>query len=70
MFVVLSVLHGGKGLPIFSASVYQYIASGSHTSIDVPICEIPDHTLKFIVQKVCIGAIDCERVLTLTVCIG
>ena len=52
VFLVLSVLHGGNGLPILALPVFNYIVSGAYSAIVVPEAEIPDPTLKFVIKKV------------------
>lgn len=62
--LVLSVLHGGNGLPAFAKPVYDYLVSGSYNGIVVPDLEIPNSTLQFVVQKVCIRG-DCMVLLVI-----
>ena len=48
----MSICQGGNGFPFFAEQVYQYIVSGKCTGINVDTADIPDYTLKFVLQKV------------------
>lgn len=50
--MVLSILHGGNGLPFLAPPVYKYLVTGSYDSISVSASEIPESTMKFVVEKV------------------
>ena len=53
VFVVMSVIHGGNGLPILSETVYNYLVSGSYNyCMDIKVDDIPDPSLQFITEKV------------------
>lgn len=49
---MLSILHGGNGLPILAWPVYNYIVTGLYSNIVVPVSEIPEGVLKFTIGKV------------------
>ncbi len=55
MYTVLSILHGGNGMPVFYESVYDYIAKGKHQSITIDEQDIPDAFLRYIVEKVSVA---------------
>ena len=48
----MSVVQGGCGFPFLSRAVYEYIACGKHTNVDVEEEDIPDMCLRFAIQKV------------------
>ena len=52
MFLVLSVMHGGNGMPFMAQPVFDYLVSGPYTEVKVVATEIPDHMIRFIVEKV------------------
>lgn len=53
VYTVMSILQGGPGLPIFAKPVYDYISAGQFMGVTVPLAEIPDPTLQFVLQRVC-----------------
>ena len=61
MYCVMSILHGGNGLPLLALPVYNYIVTGSYTAITVPVSQIPDMTLQFVIRKVCACVRACVR---------
>ena len=48
----ISILQGGSGLPLFSESVYSYMSTGKLTGFEIPNGLLPDHTLRYVVEKV------------------
>ena len=52
VFFVLSVMHGGNGMPFMAQPVFDYLVSGTYTEVKVAATEIPDHIIRFIVEKV------------------
>ena len=48
----MSVVQGGCGFPFLSRAVYEYIACGKYTNVDVEEEDIPDMCLRFAIQKV------------------
>ena len=52
MFFVLSVMHGGNRMPFMAQPVFNYLVSGSYAEVKVAATEIPDHMIRFIVEKV------------------
>ena len=45
-------MQGGSGLPFLAVPVYDYLCTGKNTGIVVSSDEIPDPTLRFVVDKV------------------
>ena len=45
----MSIIQGGSGFPFL---VYSYISSGKYTNIESMLDDIPDHALKFAVEKI------------------
>ena len=65
----MSILHGGVGLPTLAQPVYNYIVHGSYSHTNLPLSEVPESTLKFVLQKV----VDCTVVMGVTTvysCLG
>ena len=52
MYLVLSVIHGGNGLPIMAEAVFQYLLFESFHASGIPAGDIPDSVLQFIIEKV------------------
>ena len=52
MFFVLSIIHGGNGMPLMAQSVFDYLVSGSYNEVNVAVTEIADPMIRFIVEKV------------------
>ena len=52
VFTVLSVLHGGNGLPFLAKPVFDYLTTGCYSAIIVPDTEIPEIPLRFLIKKV------------------
>ena len=51
-FVAMSIVQGGSGFPFLAPSVYEYFVTGKCTGITVDNGDIPDHMLKYIIEKV------------------
>lgn len=51
VYFVMSVIQGGCGFP-FLARSFDYVVQGHYKGINVPVEDIPDGTLRFIVEKV------------------
>ena len=51
---MMSIIQGGCGLPFLARPMYDYLVTGQCTGIShlVPIKDIPDAELKFVVTKV------------------
>ena len=50
----MSVVQGGCGLPCLAGPVYDYICTEKCTGIQVPMNEVPDGQLHFVLSKVCV----------------
>ncbi len=48
----MSIMQGGGGLPFLAEPVYNYLCTGVSTGIEVHNKDIPDHTLRFVLDKV------------------
>ena len=51
-YAVMSILHGGKGFPFLSKSVFTYLTTGLFNVTSVTDDEIPSGILKFTILKV------------------
>ena len=51
VYTVLSILHGGTGLPFLAKPVFDYLSTGHYSAI-VQETEIPDVSLRFLIKKV------------------
>ena len=48
----MSVIQGGCGFPFLARPLFDYLVQGHYKGISVPVEDIPDGTLRFIVEKV------------------
>ena len=48
----MSICQGGSGLPFLAEPVYKYVCTGELGEIDIAAEDIPDPSLKFVIQKV------------------
>lgn len=51
-FVAMSIIQGGSGFPFLAPPVYEYFVTGKCTDVTVENDDIPDHMVKYIVEKV------------------
>ena len=51
-YVGMSIAQDGNGIPLLAKQVYSYIVTEKYTDFKVEMCDIPDGTLKFAVEKV------------------
>ena len=51
-YAAMSILQGGNGFSFFAEPVYKYFTAGKRTGIDILNDQIPDHTLRFVIEKV------------------
>ena len=51
LYTVLSILHGGTGLPFFAKPVFDYMTTGCYSAI-IPDVQIPEVSLRFMITKV------------------
>ena len=58
-YVSMSICQGGSGIPFVAQPVYRYLCTGKATGINVNNVDIPDHALRFVVDKVRNGVCDC-----------
>ena len=52
VYFVMSVMQGGCGLPFLARPIFDYLVRGQYKGISVPVSQIPDPTLRFIIEKV------------------
>lgn len=50
----MSVAEGGNGFPFLAPQVFQYIVKEDFSNFKVDVCDLPDGSLKFAVEEVCI----------------
>ena len=48
----MSIMQGGSGFPFLAEPVYRYMCTGESTGIVVSNDQVPDHTLRFVLDKV------------------
>jgi hypothetical protein len=48
----MSVIQGGCGFPFLARPLFDYLVQGHYKGINVPVEDIPDGTLRFIIEKV------------------
>lgn len=53
----MSITQGGSGFPFLAAPVYKYLCTGEYMNINLTNSEIPDPTLRFVLDKVSISAV-------------
>ena len=51
-YTVMSIAQGGCGIPFLAPPVYDYISTGKLPDVKVHLKDIPDATLRFVLQKV------------------
>ena len=49
----MSIAQGGNGFPFLAKAVYDYIVTGKHTNVGIPVESVPEGLLKFAALKVC-----------------
>ena len=57
VYTVLSIIHGGSGMPVFAEPVYDYFITGKYQKVEIDARDIPDTVLKFIIEKVIEGSL-------------
>ena len=48
----MSICQGGIGIPFLAPPVYEYLCSEQCTGLSVKVADLPDPTLKFVIEKV------------------
>lgn len=46
-------MQGGCGFPAFHPLVYEYIVTGSYLNLEVPVKEVPEAGVRYIIEQVC-----------------
>ena len=52
MYVGMSVLQGGPGLPVLSKHLYNYFTNGVYINLDIKNSEVPDPSVRALLEKV------------------
>ena len=52
LYTVMSITQGGCGVPFLAPPVYDYISTRKLPDIRLHLKDIPDATLRFVLQKV------------------
>ena len=55
MYIGMSVLQGGPGLPVFSKHLYDYITNGEYLNLNIEISDVPEPGVRILLQKVGMG---------------
>lgn len=51
-YIAMSISQGGIGIPFLAPPVYDYICSELCTGLSMESADLPDPTLKFVIEKV------------------
>ncbi len=63
-YIAMSVVQGGGGMPCQAGSVYHYMCTGKCTDVAIPLEEVPQGTLRFVLEKVCHYHLPCIFTIT------
>ena len=53
MYIGMSVLQGGPGLPVLSKYLYNYLTNGEYINLDIKISDVPEPGARALLEKVC-----------------
>ena len=51
ILIGMSITQGGNGFPAFHPAVYHYMATGSYLNLDVAPPDIPDASVRVLIEK-------------------
>ena len=52
MYIGISVLQGGPGLPVFLKHFYNYLTNGEYLNLNIKIGDIPESGARTLLEKV------------------
>ena len=52
MYIGMSMLQGGPGLPLLSKHLYSYFTNGVYINLDMKSSEVPDPSVRALSEKV------------------
>ena len=52
MYIGMSMLQGGPGLPVLSKRLYGYFTNGVYINLDIKSSEVPDPSVRALLEKV------------------
>ena len=52
IYVAMSVIQGGSGLPVFSQHLYSYLTTGKYINLEIKNEDVPDLGARALLQQV------------------